>query len=412
MINIDLKRSSKDFLIQLALIALMLPLYGYAEYIFPPDTYQLDFIFCGLLIIPVYLSLRFKNASICYFIFSCLLLIALLIAIKHQLLPIEESTTFKLAQWLILLYPVNFLLLKILKTTGFFTLSSGIFLASLVAESILLYWLTSQNTFTLLDPLLNINFMHLAAPNESFLQLALFMFLAGLTVQIVQLVMHTSSMQASLLGALLLSALGLYYYNSPYALAITSLGLCLSLSVAFIQDSYEMAFTDNLTQLPGRRSLELELQQLGSRYTIAMLDIDFFKKINDNYGHSVGDQVLKMVAKKIRAIEGGGKPARYGGEEFAIIFPGKSLHDAILHLEALRLSIENSPFKLRSKNRTKKIPKNKNVLNTKNHRLINVTVSIGVAERNHLNRSSEAVINAADTALYKAKKLGRNQLSH
>ena len=172
-----------------------------------------------------------------------------------------------------------------------------------------------------------------------------------------------------------------------------------------------MAYIDTLTKLPGRRSLEQELRQLGRRYSIAMLDIDHFKKLNDKYGHDVGDQVLCMVAKHIRKVTGGGKPARFGGEEFAVVFPGKSINDVSPHLEALRLNIANSLFALRGKQRPKKIPNERNP-DTSPKNSITVTVSMGVAERNRVNRDSEQVLKAADQALYKAKKQGRNQLCY
>jgi diguanylate cyclase (GGDEF)-like protein len=64
-----------------------------------------------------------------------------------------------------------------------------------------------------------------------------------------------------------------------------------------------------------------EMMSLGHRFTIAMLDIDHFKRFNDTYGHAVGDQVLKMVAAKLRQVKGGGRAFRYGGEEFTLVFP-------------------------------------------------------------------------------------------
>ena len=86
---------------------------------------------------------------------------------------------------------------------------------------------------------------------------------------------------------------------------------------------YHKAYLDELTNLPTRRALKEEMLKLGNRYTIAMLDIDHFKKFNDTYGHTVGDQVLKFTAALMKSTGGGGKAFRYGGEEFVIIFPGK-----------------------------------------------------------------------------------------
>ena len=98
-----------------------------------------------------------------------------------------------------------------------------------------------------------------------------------------------------------------------------------------------------------------------------MLDIDFFKKFNDRYGHDVGDQVLCMVASHIKRVGGGGRPFRFGGEEFSILFQGKSRDETIPYLENLRESIENAQFALRGKNRPKKPPKRPK--KSKNNRL-------------------------------------------
>ena len=105
--------------------------------------------------------------------------------------------------------------------------------------------------------------------------------------------------------------------NSP-TLYYSAAGLIISMSV--IETAYAMAFQDELTSLPARRALNTALPGLGKRYAIAMLDIDFFKKFNDRFGHDVGDQVLCMVASHLNRVGGGGRSFRYGGEEFTILF--------------------------------------------------------------------------------------------
>jgi len=144
--------------------------------------------------------------------------------------------------------------------------------------------------------------------------------------------------------------------------------------------------------------------KLSGKYSVAMVDIDFFKKFNDTYGHDVGDQVLKMVAQVMKGVNGGGKPFRYGGEEFTIIFPGKSVNEAMSYLEELREKIEKSPFSQKDKNKNKKKRKT-------NGKILHVTVSMGVAEKNDKNKKSDEVLTAADKALYRAKKKGRNCVS-
>ena len=181
------------------------------------------------------------------------------------------------------------------------------------------------------------------------------------------------------------------------------------LLIAIIESSFKMAFNDELTGLPGRRAMNEFLLKVGRRYTFAMVDVDHFKKVNDLHGHDVGDQVLRMVATCLRRVTGGGRAYRYGGEEFAVIFPSKELERALPHLEMLRQTIAGSQFIVRSKKRPKNkpdVPVGKNRGKTQ----LKVTVSIGVASRDDKNTTVEHLVKAADQALYKAKKGGRNQV--
>jgi diguanylate cyclase (GGDEF)-like protein len=184
-------------------------------------------------------------------------------------------------------------------------------------------------------------------------------------------------------------------------------GLVLVLSL--IESSHTMAFLDELTELPGRRALNEALLRLGSRYTVAMVDVDFFKKFNDRYGHDVGDQVLKMVAARLSEVSGGGKAFRYGGEEFAVIFPGKSSDQSVPYLESLRKTVERSSFRVRGRKRPRKKPVAPQAGNSSRDRA-SVTVSIGAAERDERHPSPEEVVQAADKALYRAKQTGRNRV--
>lgn len=183
----------------------------------------------------------------------------------------------------------------------------------------------------------------------------------------------------------------------------------LILVVSVIEASYAMAFRDELTGLPARRSLNEFLLRMGSRFTVAMVDIDFFKKVNDTYGHDVGDQVLAMVASKLAGVKSGGKAFRYGGEEFTVIFPGKSLDETMPELEQLRMAIESAVFVLRSRSRPRKKPAAPRPGKGPRKR-VPVTVSIGVAERSGQHAKAHDVIDAADKALYRAKKSGRNRV--
>ena len=170
-----------------------------------------------------------------------------------------------------------------------------------------------------------------------------------------------------------------------------------------------MAFRDELTGLPGRRALNERLQRLGRQYVIAMADVDRFKAFNDTHGHDVGDEVLRLVASRLRKVGGGGRAYRYGGEEFALVFPGSDLEHCLPHLEAVRQAVETYPLQLRDKtNRPRDAAQGRQRRGASATAAVSVTISIGVAERTLSQRSPEEVIKQADQALYSAKSAGRN----
>lgn len=202
-------------------------------------------------------------------------------------------------------------------------------------------------------------------------------------------------------AVLIATFIGLHLKSELLAIPIFFSLAAMILVISVVQDSYSMAYLDELTGLPARRALREDLLKLSGEYTIAMLDIDFFKKFNDTYGHDTGDDVLRLVASVLKNVTGGGKAFRYGGEEFSIVFPHAKISEVMPHLEKLRAAVEKSPYAYvkKLKDETKKKPTAKNLF---------VTISIGVAERSEKNDHPDAVMKAADTALYRAKKKGRN----
>lgn len=177
--------------------------------------------------------------------------------------------------------------------------------------------------------------------------------------------------------------------------------------LAVSTDSYYLAYRDDLTGLPTRRALNQLALSLGRKYTVAMLDIDHFKKFNDTYGHDIGDEVLKLVATRMAEMRSSGKIYRYGGEEFTVVFPRKTAEQAIPELDKLRQSIANYDMVIRSDKRTDKKSRN---TKKNNNKTVNVAVSIGVAQREP-KQSFEQALKNADLALYRAKKKGRNNVS-
>ncbi|WGJ89986.1 GGDEF domain-containing protein [Achromobacter mucicolens] len=200
----------------------------------------------------------------------------------------------------------------------------------------------------------------------------------------------------------------------PLELALMSAAALTSLCISLAHEGFHMAFRDELTGLPGRRALNERLQRMGRVYTLAMADVDHFKAFNDTHGHDVGDQVLRMVASQLRRVPGGGQAYRYGGEEFTLVFPGKTAAEAMPHLETVRRAIEAYQMRLRDKPARPKADqigqRRRGGRAGRGARPLRVTVSIGVAERSDALRAPDAVIKAADQALYKAKDGGRNQV--
>jgi len=184
----------------------------------------------------------------------------------------------------------------------------------------------------------------------------------------------------------------------------------LILVVSVIESSYVLAYRDELTGLGTRRALTEALLKLGGRYVVAMIDVDHFKKFNDQYGHDAGDQLLRMVAATLTKVLGDERAFRYGGEEFCVLFPGQSIQDAIPNLEILRRAVEASSLALRGPDRPVMKPK-KPKSNGAPRQTVSVTVSIGVAEGKDRSTDPQEVIKAADEALYRAKNAGRNMVS-
>jgi diguanylate cyclase (GGDEF)-like protein len=164
-----------------------------------------------------------------------------------------------------------------------------------------------------------------------------------------------------------------------------------------IQQIKQVSITDFLTGVYNRRyffekfeEYYKEAVEFGTRFALATFDIDNFKKINDTYGHSAGDEAIKMVANAIKSsVKGIDIVARLGGEEFVLLLKSVSADDALMVVDSIRSEIARSELKL------------------KNGDTIFLTVSIGVATRPY--NSPEKMMDASDALLYKAKTNGKNQ---
>lgn len=176
-------------------------------------------------------------------------------------------------------------------------------------------------------PILHVSLQGLSKASDFLL---IIMLIALLFIFLISLLFEIQSQKAPF-WMLFAQMIPLLFIQESNAYVLFCLVAALIAIAALVHDAYRMAYIDTLTSIPSRRALEERFLRLGSNYIIAMVDIDFFKKFNDTFGHDIGDDVLKLVAKELSHVKNGGKAYRYGGEEFTILFSGKKKRSALWH---------------------------------------------------------------------------------
>jgi diguanylate cyclase len=169
-----------------------------------------------------------------------------------------------------------------------------------------------------------------------------------------------------------------------------------------LAEAEETGMKDPLTSLSNRRSFDASLAReiaeagrLGAALCLVMVDLDNFKKVNDEFGHLVGDEILKLFAAALRDnVDSRDSVARYGGEEFAIILPGTELEDAKSLTERVRCQLEAREL----------------VVNDSGRKIGRITASFGIAQLRE-GDDAQALIERADVKLYEAKCAGRNRVA-
>lgn len=167
---------------------------------------------------------------------------------------------------------------------------------------------------------------------------------------------------------------------------------------AVLAQAHEVMNTDVLTFLPSRRKIIVDLQEevirsnrYGTPLSISLIDLDHFKKFNDTYGHTTGDEVLRVVAARLREqIRNPDTIGRYGGEEFLIVLPNSEINAAADQAARLCQRIRNLQVEA-------------------NDHILSVTISVGVAQYHIAQENWEQFLHRADEALYKAKEDGRDR---
>ena len=298
------------------------------------------------------------------------------------------------------LLPLNLSLFGVLKERGVVSLDGLIKVGIVAAQAAGVYWIASTARLEATAPL-----------EWAGVQL---MFAIGAVTLLAVVFSRRTKVEQGLLWALVAMFLGLNQLGiesssrASDALLLYSGTAGLILVFAVLEHGYDIAFRDELTGLPGRRAFNSMMEQLGGVYAMAMCDVDHFKKFNDSYGHDAGDQVLRKVAAKLSQVGGGGRAFRYGGEEFLIVFRGRSARQAEPFVESLRRAIADEGFVLRDPDRPARKPRSPGKPADMSARKVNISLSIGIAERSKRHSTPELVLDAADEALYHAKEAGRN----
>lgn len=375
-----------------------------------PDVARLSLPYLPFILLLIGLSLSWvfhHCREFNLFLLFIVIYIALDKLIWHPIIKVDQQLAYLL---IVALIPFNFLYHFFSRERGIYSqfgLRRVIFLA---AQLFLIYWLLT-NPIVEVTSYLNFSFVKLDILKYTAISqpLALIIIVSAI-VFIFRLMRKTEVLISGFMTSFIaiIAAVQFYQYPQVATLFIVLAELLVIISITF--NAYFLAYLDELTNLPSRRALAQNMSTLGKRYTIAMVDVDHFKKFNDKYGHDVGDQVLKKLANSLRLVRGG-KAFRYGGEEFTILFPGKNIDEARLISETLCKNVEDDPFLLRDKKRPKNNDAKRNRDKSGKDKSLTITISIGLAERSEAHAKANHVIKQADKALYKAKNNGRNQVS-
>jgi diguanylate cyclase (GGDEF)-like protein len=302
------------------------------------------------------------------------------------------------------LLPLNLALFAASRERGVLTVKGLLQIGLVAGQAMVVSWLAPQHVPELEAWL---SFPERAGASSSLAVPALVSF-AIVTVALVSLaVTRGTKVEQGLLWTSVACFLGLNSAGQDQGQFIYFGGAGLVLVLAVLEHGYDIAYRDELTGLPGRRAFNNAAGHLGGAYAIAMCDVDHFKQLNDTYGHETGDELLRMVAAKLSQVGGGGRAFRYGGEEFLVIFRGRTAKEAEPFVENLRKAVAGIRLTRRGADRPARtngtpVEAGRDVAS------IGISVSIGIGEKSIRHSTPELVVEAADTALYRAKEAGRN----
>ncbi|MGF1717355.1 GGDEF domain-containing protein [Photobacterium chitinilyticum] len=362
-----------------------------------------------LLVLVILLSQPFNQGKTA--LTALLMMIAFYIIQNHLQSPLSDNRTHIIYVLLATLLPLNLLQLHLLPERRLFSRFGTGYLIFLISQlawgTLVVNHFTDQDLGGLWDSYLY------ALPDISPLPVLLILLYLGIGLACASAILKRNrGYDQAIFTSLLFAGITFSAFDQDFISSTAFSVAAVLLLLNLITCSHELAYVDQLTGIPGRRALETELKHLGRTYTLAMLDVDHFKKFNDTHGHKTGDDVLRLVAQFMQQVKGGAEVFRYGGEEFTVLFKGKESNQCIEHLEQLRQDIANYEMSIRQyEERPSNDQKGAKLrIKSSKQETVTVTVSIGLAD-SFPDHNPSAVLKAADEALYKAKKSGRNKLS-
>ncbi|MDF2673349.1 MAG: hypothetical protein K0R09_1614 [Clostridiales bacterium] len=364
-----------------------------------PDSTQNLILYFSYVLLAIIIVLSFIfNRSRVFFIASVIFISQIFLITINISNGVESFNITAVKSIIYILLPINITAFAFQKDKGILSLKGKFRIFVVLIQYLFIGWVIVTNRTGLID-FINSTPLHIGKlapiPLLIFLIFGIaFIFFIG------RIVLLGLSNDRLLFGVLISVFIGLFSRNTNISIPVFFSAAGILLLICTLYETYFLAYIDELTGLPSRRALKEKMMKLGGRYSIAMVDIDFFKKFNDSYGHDSGDEVLRFIGKCLKTMSGCGKAFRFGGEEFTVIFPGKNISEAITYMENLRETISKSRIPL-----TKGNTKNSTTQRTKK---VTITISGGVAERNEKHPNPNDVLKAADAALYRAKDKGRN----
>ena len=382
----------------------------------------------AIFFVGIIMGWRYNNTPMVLALFTIGLSYLILVKFHEGKLP-ESVSGLSIVEILTFLLPLNLAFFTILSKRWIFSSTGALSVILVLAQVFAVALITHAGESNLLMEFQTVapgatvefvsfsNGLHTIMCDRSLFGLenvstvSVFSFTGALIFLLIRFIQKREATLAGFFGTLIAIFMGISTQDITPSCTVYFASAGLILIFTTIEASYSMAYNDELTGLPGRRSLNETLLNLGKKFSIAMIDVDHFKKFNDTYGHQAGDQVLMMIAAKLRAISGGAKPFRYGGEEFAAVFRGKTSDEILAHLDKFRSAVESTAFVVRSKDRRKGSAK-KRGKNKFSGQKVTVTVSVGIASSDKNNSDPNQVLMEADLNLYKAKENGRNRIEN